>query len=109
LRKWILTLVALPTCSLAQIQSRVDSRVDSRVFDGYDYRQHRPEVQHLRYSSSSCWRGTRMPNGVIRVWNCQPFPLATQGERFANHRIEAVATAGELHRPAHLSSSGSAD
>ena len=94
LRKWIIltaAIVALPTCSLAQVQSRVDSRVDSRVhsrvdsrvqsrvesriFNGFDYRERRTEEQrHVRYPSSSCWRAIRMPNGVLTAWNCQPYP-----------------------------------
>jgi hypothetical protein len=88
LRKWILTaaIVALPTCSLAQVQSRVDSQVDSRVdsrvhsrvesrvFNGFDDRERRPEEQHhLSYPSSSCWRAIRIRGRVI-AWNCQPYP-----------------------------------
>jgi hypothetical protein len=83
LRKWILTaaIVALPTCSLAQVQSRVDSRVDSRidsrvesrVFNGFDHRERRAEELH-HYPSSWCWRVIRMPNGVLRALNCQPYP-----------------------------------
>jgi hypothetical protein len=84
-------IAALPTCSLAQVQSRVESRVGSRVdshvdsrvrsrvesglFNGFDRRQkHAEEQQHSRYFSSSCWRAIRMPNGVLTAWNCQPYP-----------------------------------
>ncbi len=89
MRKWILTaaIVALPACSLAQIQSRVESRVHSRVdsrvhsrvesgvFSGFDYRQRRAANPYRPgYASSSCWRAIRMPNRVIRAWNCQPYP-----------------------------------
>jgi hypothetical protein len=80
LRKWILTaaIVALPTCSLAQVQGRVESGVDSGVqkndFNRFDHHQRRQQQHHPRYPSSSCWRATRMPNGVLRAWNCQPYP-----------------------------------
>jgi hypothetical protein len=74
LRRWmILTaeIVALPTCSLAQVDSRVDSlvrsRVESGVFSGFNHYQRRPEEHHyLRYPSSSCWRAIRH-NGLLIV------------------------------------------
>jgi hypothetical protein len=75
LRKWILTatIVTLPSCSLAQVQGRVDSGVQKENYTRFEHRQRR--YQHYpRYPFSSCWRVTRMPNGVLRAWNCQPYP-----------------------------------
>jgi hypothetical protein len=76
-RKWILTaaIMALPSCALAQIQSRVQSRVQSGVHNGFDYYQSRPEKMYrLHYPYSSCWRAIVTRDRVIRVWNCQPYP-----------------------------------
>jgi hypothetical protein len=66
-------VVALPPCALAQIQSRVESRVDSSVFNGFYHRQTRSEEQSYLYPPSSCWRVSRLPNGVLRAWSCQPY------------------------------------
>jgi hypothetical protein len=78
LRKWMIlavAIVALPTCSFAQVQSRVDSRVESRVPNGFGHHQSTPEQQHLpRYAYGRCWRAIRMPNGVLVALNCQPYP-----------------------------------
>jgi len=81
-------VVALPTFSLAQIQSRVESLMDSSVFNGFYHRQTRSEEQsYLRYPLSSCWRVSRLPNGVLRAWNCQPYwfvPPVSRTARDAN-------------------------
>ena len=78
LRKWMIltiAIVALPTCSIAQVQSRLESRVESRVFNGFGHRQRPLEQQgQPRFALSQCWRAIRMPNGVLVALNCQPYP-----------------------------------
>ena len=74
--KWMIlaiAIVALPTCSFAQVQSRVDSRVESRVPHGFGHHQNATEQEH-RYAYSQCWRAIRMSNGGLVVLNCQPYP-----------------------------------
>jgi hypothetical protein len=78
LQKWMIlavAIVALPACSFAQVQSRVDgrmeSRVESRIPQGFGHHQSTPEQERRLYSQ--CWRVIRMPNGVF-VLNCQPYP-----------------------------------
>jgi len=64
--------------SLAQIQGRVQSymhsSVQNDVFNRFHHRQKHQEQYQLGYPSSSCWRATRMPNGILSAWNCQPYP-----------------------------------
>ena len=87
LRRWILmlTMMALPTYSFAQVQSGLRSGLRSGaplsglqsgvrgVQSGYDYRyDYNYQPQH-RPAYSNCWRATRVRGRTI-VWNCQPYP-----------------------------------
>ena len=85
LREWIILAAAillLPTYALAQVQSGVQSGVRSGVQSGVrsgDHQYGNRKIRHRQYSgavvnSSSCWRATVVRNGLIRVWNCQPYP-----------------------------------
>lgn len=84
-RKWVLAAVimALPTYALAQVESGVESnvqsnvqgRVQSNVFSEFARREKWPErTRRLRYSYSTCWQAVVVRKGVVRVWNCQPYP-----------------------------------
>jgi len=85
LRQWclIVTIVALPTYALAQVQSGVQSGlrsgaplsgVRSGVRSGYDYRyEYNYQPRSYRPAYSNCWRATRVRGKTI-VWNCQPYP-----------------------------------
>jgi hypothetical protein len=88
LRQWclIVTIAALPTGAIAQVQSGVkgglrsgaplsglQSGVRGGVRSGYDYRYDYNYQPQYRPAYGNCWR-TTVVRGTRIIWNCQPYP-----------------------------------
>jgi hypothetical protein len=73
----IVTIVALPSYTLAQVKSGVrsglQSGVQSGVRSGYNYPMSTTTNLVYRPAYSNCWR-TTVVRGTRIIWNCQPYP-----------------------------------
>ena len=74
LKAWLLSalIVVMTTPAAAQVRSGLRSGLRS----AYDhYQQHSEKIHPSRYHDAACWRVVLVRKKIVRIWQCQPYPL----------------------------------